>query len=46
MQATRKVDYFMSYCLYLRKSRTDMEAESRCEGETLARDAELKNLEK
>lgn len=27
----------MSYCLYLRKSRSDMEAESRGEGETLAR---------
>ncbi|MCT8978696.1 recombinase family protein [Clostridium sp. CX1] len=27
----------MSYCLYLRKSRADMEAESRGEGETLAR---------
>lgn len=27
----------MSYCLYLRKSRTDIEAEARGEGETLAR---------
>jgi len=27
----------MSYCLYLRKSRADMEAEARGEGETLAR---------
>lgn len=27
----------MSYCIYLRKSRTDLEAEARGEGETLAR---------
>lgn len=32
----------MSYCIYLRKSRADMEAEARGEGETLARhEAEL-----
>ena len=28
---------FMSYCMYLRKSRADLEAEARGEGETLAR---------
>ena len=27
----------MQYCLYLRKSRSDIEAEARGEGETLAR---------
>ncbi|RAZ94375.1 resolvase, partial [Klebsiella oxytoca] len=27
----------MSYCMYLRKSRADLEAEARGEGETLAR---------
>lgn len=31
----------MPYCLYLRKSRADMEAESRGEGETLARHQEI-----
>ncbi|KAB0577370.1 DNA invertase Pin-like site-specific DNA recombinase [Fusobacterium naviforme] len=31
----------MSYCLYLRKSRSDMEAESHGEGETLARHEKL-----
>lgn len=35
----------MSYCIYLRKSRADMEAEARGEGETLARhEAELMGL--
>ena len=35
----------MSYCIYLRKSRADMEAEARGEGETLARhEAELMSL--
>ena len=31
----------MAYCLYLRKSRADMEAEARGEGETLARHEKL-----
>ena len=31
----------MQYCLYLRKSRADMEAEARGEGETLARHEKL-----
>lgn len=35
------MDYLDEYCLYLRKSRADMEAEARGEGETLARHEKL-----